>query len=501
MSPEQQAPPDQASAPATTDAPDVPADAAPPVSRSDAPWKWAGLMGVLRSRLARQLAIASAIVGAVVAIGHVVGGLIGWWHLYELAFLRGRDAQQATVPTAKAPRLSLVVLPLASEGDPQDGPWFSDVLSTDLTMALGRLSGALVISRETAWTYKGKVIDPREVSRQLGVRYVVSGAVRRNDRDVRLSLALIDGESGSQRWAEQFTLDRGDLTRSLEQVALRVSRTLGVELYRAEGQRAAAMKPEQVEADDLAMQGWSIWYRGISRENSTEAARLFEAAVARDADSIRGWAGVSMTRGTSVTMGWAPDAKAALDRQREAVRQLERLDPNDVMTLMARTGPLWHTGDFNGLLRLTQDTVERFPNFPSGYQYHALALMMLGRFEECMPPARQAILLGPRDSLIPFYRTTLALCYFMAEQYELAASEARLAVQSNTSLAGPALTLAASLARSGKVEEATQVVETYRRNDPRFATATIERVLLGNEPRLSSGRARLVSTLKELGIP
>jgi TolB-like protein len=508
MPPEQQAQPDQTGAPAVAGPPEVPADSgappeAPPNTPSKVSSKWTNLMGVFRSRLARQLAIASAIAGAVVAIGHVVGGLIGWWHLYELAFLRGDDAKQASAPAAvtKKPRLSLVVLPLAGEGDAQDAGWFTDVLSSDLTIELGRLSGAFVISRESAWTYKGKQADPREVSRDLNVRYVVRGTVRRTGNDVRLHLALIDGETGAQRWAEQSKLDRSNLERSLEQVAARMSRTLGVELYRAEGQRAAAMKPEQVEADDLAMQGWSVWYRGISRENSLEAARLFEAAVAQDRDSIRGWAGVGLVWGNAVTMGYAPDPKAALARRQEAVKQLERLDPNDAMTLMARTGGFWFAGDFKGLLRLTQTIVERVPNNPFGFHYLALAHLNLGRFEECVAPARQAILLGPRDSQIAAYRTTLALCHFMAEAYASAAEEAQLAVQSNTALAGPALVLAASLARDGKAEEARRIVETRRGKDPRFQSAAIERVLAGAEPRLSSGKERLVSTLKSLGVP
>lgn len=385
MSPEQQAPPDQANAPATPDSPAVPAGSAPPApARPARPSKWTGLPGVLRSRLARQVAIVSAIAGAVVAIGHVVGGLIGWWHLYELAFLRGHDARQASAQpqVAAKPRLSLVVLPLASESEARETQWFSDLLSTD-----------------------------------------------------------------------------------------------------------------------LAMQGWSVWFRGISPENSLEAARLFEAAVARDPDSIRGWAGVGLVWGNAVTMGFAPDPKAALARRQEAVRQLERLDPNDPLTLMSRTGGFWYSGDFKGLLRLTQQIVERVPNNPFGFHYLALANLNLGRFEECVAPARHAILLGPRDSQVVAYRATLAMCHFMAEKYTLAAEEALLAADSNTALAGPVLLYAAALARSGKTQEAKQILESRRRGDPHFETAVFERILKGTEPRLESGRERLVSTLKGLGVP
>jgi adenylate cyclase len=114
--------------------------------------------------------------GALAAGGHFVGGLIGWWHLYEVTLQAGKPSLQPSTTDAKSrklPRLSIVVLPLTTEGGAQDGDWFTDNLSMDLTTELGRFSGALVIARDTAYKYKGKTVDPREVSRELGVRYVV----------------------------------------------------------------------------------------------------------------------------------------------------------------------------------------------------------------------------------------------------------------------------------------------------------------------------------------
>jgi DNA-binding winged helix-turn-helix (wHTH) protein/TolB-like protein len=420
------------------------------------------------------------------------------WLLYEPAFLTGHGrAIEAQGP--KAPRLSIVVLPLEVEAGSEGGAWFSDPLSADLTSELGKVSGAVVISPDTAFTYKGKQLDPREVARQLNVRYVVQGTVRRKENDVRLNLSLIDGESGRQRWAEEFAMDRANLRHSLEQVTSMVSRTLGVEVYRAEGQRAAALKPGQVEADDLAMSGWAVWYRGLSRENTIEALRRFESAVARDPDSLRGWAGLAIANGTAVSSGWAPNPAAASARHGEAIRQLERLDRNDVFTHMARIGAYYLTEDFAGLLQLTQTLVERFPNHPHGHHHQANALMLLGRFDECVEPLRKAARLGPRDTMLPYWRSGLAMCHFFAGRYPEAVGEARLAIQANTALAGPHLILAAALARNGQVEEAQKIVRENAARD-RFRIQTLRLVLLGNEPRLAKGRERIIATLKELGV-
>jgi adenylate cyclase len=324
--------------------------------------------------------------------------------------------------------------------------------------------------------------------------------VRRKDNDVRLSLALIDGETGRQRWAEEFAMDRANLRNSLGQVTSMVSRTLGVEVYRAEGQRAAALDSGQIEADDLAMSGWAVWYRGLSRENTIEALRRFESAVARDPDSLRGWAGLAIANGTAVSSGWAVDPAAARTRHGEAIRQLERLDRNDVLTHMARIGAYYLTEDFTGLLQLTQTLVERFPNHPTGHHHQANAFLLLGRFDECADPIRKAARVGPRDTMLPYARSVLAMCHFFAGRYPEAVGEARLAIQANTALAGPQLILAAALAHNGQFEEAQKIVRENAARD-RFRTQTLRLVLLGNEPRLVEGRERMLATLKQLGVP
>lgn len=447
-----------------------------------------------RRRSARRLGIVAAAVAAFVAT--VAAALLS---VRDVGPPPDRPRADARPAVASAPRQSIVVLPLEVEDGAEIGQPFADTLSADLTHELGQVAGSVVISRETAFAYRGGQVDPREVARQLGVRHVVRGTVGRAGDVLRLELALIDGETGRRQWAERFELDRSRLQASLQQVTGAVARTLGIEVVRAEGRRAAKLDPAQIEADDLAMQGWALWYRGLSRENTLAGWRAFEAAVARDPDALRAWAGISLLAATAVNSGWAEDPAAARARQHEAIRQLERLDPNAMVTQMARVGVFYRTEDFVGLLQLADALVARFPNEPYGHHQRSIALMVLGRFDECVPPAGRAARLGPRDSILPNILSVLAMCHFFAHRYAEAVAQARLAVQANTSLAGPLAILAASLARDHRPDEAGAVVAEVLARGP-WDDRVLLQVLRGSEPRLVEGRERLLGTLDGLGL-
>ena len=255
---------------------------------------------VLRSRFARQLAVATVVIGAVAATGHFIGGMIGWWHAYEITF--GSHKPEQARLSDKAPGLradvqSLIVLPLVDESESPEGDWLADSITSDLTAEMGRMPGALVMSLGTARTYKGKAVDPREVAKELGVRYVIRGSVRRSGERVRLDMEMVDGDTGLQSWSQQIDLERSRLALGLGEVGLQLARTLNVQTYRSSGEKVAALTPNEMQADDIAMQGWATYFRGMTPEHIREASRLFEQAVQRDPRSTRAWGGVAFTNG------------------------------------------------------------------------------------------------------------------------------------------------------------------------------------------------------------
>jgi len=196
--------------------------------------------------------VAAALLVLLAAVG-------AWW--MSPRFFPGQRADGT-----EAPRLSIVVLPFSNlSGDPSQD-YFADGVTEDLTTDLSRLAGSFVISRNTAFTFKGKAVDARQLGRELKVRYVLEGSVRRMGRTVRVNAQLVDAGTGAHLWAEQIDIDHGTLATSQDNfgIASRLAKTLSVELVNVEGRRAPQANPDAV---DLTMRGWSILNGGPGQDD------------------------------------------------------------------------------------------------------------------------------------------------------------------------------------------------------------------------------------------
>ena len=155
------------------------------------------------------------------------------------------------------PGLSLVVLPFANLSNDPEQDFFADGLTEDLTTDLSHLAGSFVIARNTAFTYKGKAVDVKQVGTDLGVRYVLEGSVRRTGEQVVLNAQLISAETGAHIWADRFEGERSRLGELQVEFVARLARSLDVQLTQAESLRALRERPNNPDAADLAMQGWA----------------------------------------------------------------------------------------------------------------------------------------------------------------------------------------------------------------------------------------------------
>lgn len=208
-----------------------------------------------------------------------------WW--MSPRFFSGQRADGT-----QAPRLSIVVLPFTNlSGDPSQD-YFAEGVTEDLTTDLSRLAGGFVISRNTAFTFKGKAVDARQIGRELGVRYVLEGSVRRTGRTVRVNAQLIDASSGAHLWAEQMDVDQGTLTTSQDNfgIASRLARTLSVELINVEGRRAPRANPDAV---DLTMRGWSMLNAAPQQDDAKRSVTVFEDALRIDPDNSQARVGLA----------------------------------------------------------------------------------------------------------------------------------------------------------------------------------------------------------------
>ena len=197
---------------------------------------------------------------------------------------------------AQAAHLSIVVLPFTNlSGDPAQD-YFADGITENLTTDLSRIRDSFVIARNTAFAYKGKPIDAKQIGKELGVRYVLEGSVQRDQNRVRVNAQLIDTESGAHLWAERFEEDVADLFKLQDQIVVRLANTLGNELIKAEAAKGA--RSTNPDANDLAMRGWGLLNdpANFSSKEKFDAARaLFERAHAIDPNNARAIAGDVLT--------------------------------------------------------------------------------------------------------------------------------------------------------------------------------------------------------------
>ena len=234
-------------------------------------------------------------IAAAAAIGIAAVAAGGAWHLRALptappapaaiaqpADAATRAAASADPARAAARRLSVVVLPFTNLGLDPEQEYFSDGITDDLTTDLSRIEGSFVIARATAFTYKEKQVDPRQVGRDLGVRYVLDGSVRRAGNQVRVNVQLIDTATGAEVWADRFDGDWTGMGAMQDEVTARLARSLGLELVNAESRRAQSERPSNPDAMDLTMHAASVMNRPLSREQLAQARDMFERALQAD---------------------------------------------------------------------------------------------------------------------------------------------------------------------------------------------------------------------------
>jgi DNA-binding winged helix-turn-helix (wHTH) protein/TolB-like protein len=422
-----------------------------------------------------------------------VAGWLGWFSFDRLPVDAARDGFPARSHLGP---VSMVVLPPEVEGDVAAG--FPEVLLDDLIMEVGRLGTSAVIARQTAQTYKGRSVDPREVARELRVRYVVQGRLRSEEANLQLSLVLIDGDTGAHRWSEKFIVERARLNQALDEFVIKLARYLQVEVIRSAGARVADLSPAAVTAEDLNMQGRSIWYRGFNPQNLVQALALFEQAVALDRDSPA-WAGIAIMSILGGENGWLPDRKAAFNRVEAASENLNRIDPESFSAMQVKTMVAAIRKDRPATLRLSKAWSERYPQAISLGGYGS-ALLFNGRAEDAIAPLEQALRLSPRDVFRAEWQYRLAMAYFVLGRYEQAREWALTGQLSNPGLPWPPVHAAAEV-RLGRTGEGKQLLDAFLMRHPGYEASRIAERLDASDLNFIEGRARLIASLRKIGLP
>ena len=408
-----------------------------------------------RSGLARRPVIAASMVAAAFAIA-----IAGWWVWSRLPTASMQPPPEAGAPTTSArsattaPRLSIIVLPFENLSRDPDQDYFADGITEDLTTDLSRISGSFVIARNTAFTYKGKSVDVKQLGRDLGVHYVLEGSVRRLGDQVQVNVQLIDTESGAHVWADRFETDRRNLAEAQSEITGRLARTLNLELVQAVGRRIEQERPVDPDAQDLVMRGWALYQRPLSTENRKEALQAFERAQAIDPNSIDAEIGIAAVLVVNIANGTTETPKEDEARAEKLLANALQRDPNRAQIHITI-----------GLLRRLQNRLaesriewERAialdPNNAVAYGQLGVTLIYLGDPAAAIPLEEKRLRLNPNDPNIALAYWSLGLAHLLLGHLDEAIDLLTKARAANPRIYYIHLDIAAAMALKGYLDDA-----------------------------------------------
>jgi len=370
------------------------------------------------------------------------------------AVLAERAERPSIVSDTAAPRPlpdrpSIAVLPFNNvSGDPEQ-EYFVDGITEDIITALSKWRWFLVISRNSTFAYKGKSVDLKEVGRDLGVRYVLEGSMRRAGQRVRISSQLIDIATGTHLWAERYDRDLADIFAVQDDITSRVAAAIEPALSRAEGQRVIAKRPEHMGAWDYCQRGFWYVHKGTRSET---AYGLFERALALDPNLADAHLGLARALIVQWNYGSVEDFAPFVRQARESARRAAALDRENpqVQYVLAQTS-LW-AADVRAAIEHASHAIELNENFALGHFYLGIALSLDGRHEEALKAIETGWRLSPRDPRASTWLANKARVLYHLTRYE-EAIETALSARRIQPHAYGLLVLVASYAQLGRNEE------------------------------------------------
>jgi adenylate cyclase len=398
-------------------------------------------------------------------------------------------------PEPNVAAASIAVLPFTNmSGDPEQ-EYFSDGISEDIITDLSKIGGLTVIARNSSFTYKGRSVDLRTVGRDLGVRSVLEGSIRRAGNRVRITAQLIDAATSTHLWADRYDRDLTDIFEVQDEVVEKIVGALAVTLTQGEQQRLRRHGTSNVEAYECWLRARALFTRG-TRESIVEARAMYRRAIEFDHNFAAPHAGLAFAAIADHTSGWALDsAQALLEAERWARRALELNDQEPVSHMALGNVLLWRR-DHKGALAEFARMIALDPNFAQGHTATGLALMYAGEPARALEPFAIAMRLDPHypDIVLHF----LAQANFSLGKYEIAAHQLLDRIARNPSTDASRMLLASCYGHLGRAEDARTVWAELLKVNPDFSLMQRARVLPYKNP---DDFQRILEGLAKAGLP
>jgi hypothetical protein len=364
------------------------------------------------------------------------------------------------------------------------------------------LQGAFVIARGTAFTYKGKAIDAKQIGRELGVRYLLEGSVRRVGETITLNAQLISTETGAQVWADRFDGERSKLGEMQVEAVSRLANSLGVELVKAEALRSIRERPSNPDAVDLAMQAEYKYNLPDNKATLNDAITLSERALALDPQNVRAlWV---LSRALTLRLGdhWSDDPAGDIARAEKTVDAALALQPENSMVHYAKGHVYVAKRQWRPAIAEFEAAIALDPNNAYAHGQAGLRKMYLGRSAEGFAGVETALRLSPRDpGEVPWLQFYMCALHAHLAHWEEAIEWCEKSVAGIPQVWLPYIDLAAANAWAGRDKEAKEAAAKLQKLYPGFTLQTIPGMHLSDDPTYIAEEGRIVEGLRKAGVP
>jgi TolB-like protein/class 3 adenylate cyclase len=424
--------------------------------------------------------------------------------VYSLQVSQPATANPPPAPAAEKsapPRLSMVVLPFANIGGDAEQEHFVDGVTESLTTDLSRIRGSFVIGRNTAFTYKGKAVDLKQIGRELNVRYVLEGSVQRGGNRVRVNVQLIDAETGNHLWAERFDKPLADLFDMQDEIVSRLANALNTELIAAEARRAE--QTPNPGSMDLQFQGLAWLNKGFTPENVAQARSFFDRALTADPDNVDALIGSARADTIEGSYSFVSDSRAAFAAAEAKLTKVLSAVPDharghmllgwvDIVTRRAAQG-----------IAQCEHALALDRNLAQAHSFVGRGKIFVGRAEEAEAHVAEALRLSPRDTLAYTWMMHAGVAKLHLGSWERADAWLRRAIEANRNFPPPYFWLAATLAQLGRLDEAHSAVKSGLALNPAFTVSRARAAWTAqsDDPTYLAGLEPIFEGLRKAEVP
>ena len=427
------------------------------------------------------------------------GSGLSWWAWPRTSLTDKTLAVQAGLSAKPLPPLSLVVLPFSNLSADPEQEFFADGLTEDLTTDLSHLSGSFVIARNTAFTYKGKLVDVRQLGRDLGVRYALEGSIRRTGERVALNAQLISTETGTHLWADRFEGERSRLGEVQAEFVARLAQSLNVQLTQAESLRSIRERPDNPTAADLAMRGWAALNRPPSPPHIKEAIGLFERALQLDPHLNSALIGKSRSLSYLVWLRWSASPAEDLAAASAAIAPVISDAPENALAHFVKGEILKAQKKHELAVPEFETAIVNDRNLAVAYEELGHTKILLGRSSEALPLIEKAIRLSPHDPALNFWLFHMCHAFTHLGRDLEAISWCR-----KSAAVGPLwlayIDLAAAYAWTGQADEARDAVAELLKLMPGYTVRKWATAGFSDNPKFLVEYERIVEGLRKAGL-